>query len=106
MRISKELYIGSGVDAPGTVLYALRRDLPLLNVYCLCMEEGSGRMVLLPQRELVAARSQKDWLVFGFAQGKKEAYGLFTEIVGEAASAGRPVEQLADYLKSQGVEAE
>lgn len=105
MELSKELYVGDKVESLGSIVYALRRNLPLLHVYCLCKAKTGKHIAIVSARELVRARNaDREYLIFGVAQGKKEAYGLLVQIIAEATASGYPVERLWAYLEENGVQ--
>ena len=104
MEFAKELYVGDGVTDLGGIVYALRRNLSVTHVYCLCREADRKPILILSANELTRAyNTAKNYLIFGLAKGKKEAYTLFADIVREANAAGYPVERLWDYLEKNGV---
>ncbi len=111
MRLARELYVGDSVKELESIVYALRRNLPVAQVYGICQEEGQSPITILPVQELVRPPYVgRDFVVYGLALHKREAYGLFAQIIEEAREAGWPVARLGEYLaqtqKAAGTDAE
>ena len=50
MQCIDDLYVGASVSDLGTVLYSLRRNIPMIRVYCIFWFANNHRMVLLSSK--------------------------------------------------------
>lgn len=83
MRLAKTLYIAQSVQDLGTVVYALRRNIPVFRLWCICLE--NGRLSVQSSRSLCLRG--KDPLVLGFGMGQAEAVeGLVAFIEAQTAA--------------------
>ena len=84
MRLAKTLYITQSVQDLGTVIYALRRNIPVFRLWCICLE--NGRLSVQSSRSLCLRG--KDPLVLGFGMGQAETVEGLVAFVEAQAAAG------------------
>lgn len=85
MRFIDNIYIGESVKDLGTIFYSLKRNIPVFNIYCLCMIENSKNLMeIMTSKELFSKRNlKKDYIIVGIAAGQYEAYDLLCYIIEE-----------------------
>lgn len=88
MEIIEEVYVGKSIQDLGTIVYALKRKIPVHRLYIICMEDTSSFIAeILPVTEFYSNQyRQKFPIIIGFAQGQREAYDLFRFIVQDAVN--------------------
>lgn len=95
----EELFIGGSVKDLGTVVYGLRRRIPVHNVYCIALFLGEKPKVeLISSRQLFSKKNEeKDIVIAGIAYGRQEALSLLQFMVQEAAKEGKDLENPLDW---------
>lgn len=83
MEFIEEPYIGKSITDLETIFYSLKRRIPVMNIYCICISEESQFLLeIMSSKELYHQRNQnKKYCIAGIAQGKKEAYDLVRYMV-------------------------
>lgn len=90
MELAQELFVAENVKDLETVVYALRRDIPVVRLYCIVYLRDRNRFELLSSQELFKSNFQsKQGLIVGVAQGSWEVVDLFCYMVEQAAGEGR-----------------
>ena len=93
--------MGESVKDLSTIIYSLKRGIPVFNIYCICLffrEKSSFE--ILSSRELFLHRNKdKKYLIAGIACGKREATALFLYMVENAAATGRDVAKPEELIK-------
>lgn len=89
VRLAEELYVAKNIDNLGTIVYSLRRDIPVFRLYCLVVRPERGRLEILSSKHLFGAHDAKQdgWIV-GVALGYHEAVDLLCFIAAEAVAQG------------------
>lgn len=82
MNIIENVFVSNNVDDVGTVIYSLKRKIPVFNVFCICVNFSSkNTFEVLSTKELFHKRNiEKDYYIAGIAMGKYDAYVLIKEI--------------------------
>ena len=77
MQLIENLFVGESVGNLGTVVYSLKRDIPVFRLYCLVYFADRNRMEILSSKELFTKkyRSRKG-IIAGVAMGRHEAVDL------------------------------
>lgn len=90
MKLIENLFVAGNVEELETIVYSLRRNLPVLHLYCIVLFEDRQRLEILSSRELFSQRNQnRPAQIAGIAMGKKEAYDLLVYMAEEAVAQGR-----------------
>lgn len=90
MDFAEELYVGETVENLGTVVYSLRREIPVPRLYCMVLFYDRDRLEILSSRELFTPKQKKrKGRIVGVAMGRKEAIDLLRYAAGQAAAEGR-----------------
>ena len=100
MELIDQIFVGAGVENLGTVVYSLKREIPVLHIYCICMEEGpKPSFVILSSRELFSGRYQrKKYKIAGIARGRKEAVEVLCYMYQEGLKEGISPEEIYRIL--------
>ncbi len=92
MQCIDDLYVGASVSDLGTVLYSLRRNIPMIRVYCIVWFANKNRMVLLSSKELFSGRYDKqNPIIAGVAMGKQESIDVLCYMLEETVKAKRDI---------------
>lgn len=78
MEFIEDIFIGGSINELGTIIYSLKKNVPVLNIYCLCIKtEGKNLLEIMTSWELLKNKNEnKKYIVIGIANGKMEAYDL------------------------------
>lgn len=100
MQLIENLFVGESVGNLGTVVYSLKRDIPVFRLYCLVNFADRNRMEILSSKELFTKkyRSRKG-IIAGVAMGRHEAVDLLCYMLEEAAKAGRDLTDPSAWLQ-------
>ncbi len=92
MQCIEDLYVGQSVSDLGTVLYSLRRNIPVIRLYCIAWFPAQNRMVLLSTKELFCGRYDKqNPIIAGIAMGKQECIDVLCYMLEQTATANRDI---------------
>ena len=87
MHLGDEIYISDTVTDVDTAVYALRREVPVFRLWCVCLHED--RLEVQSARSLCTPYGKsRDWLILGIAMGRKNAVELLLQIAKDAAAQG------------------
>jgi len=88
-----DLFIGGNVKDLGTIIYSLRRKIPVFNLYCICLYYGErSRVEVFSSRQLFSKRNEtKEIAIAGVAYGREEAVSLLHYMVQEAVKEGKNI---------------
>lgn len=90
MKLIENLFVAGNVEDLETIVYSLRRSIPVLHLYCIVLFEDRNRLEILSSRELFGQRNQsRPAQIAGIAMGKQEAYDLLVYMAEEAVAQGR-----------------
>ncbi len=85
MELAKELFVAENISDLETVVYALRRNIPMPRLYCILLSVLKNRYEIISSWQLCkGSLPPPDGLVVGIANGKQEAYSLMAYIIEEA----------------------
>lgn len=90
MKLIEHLFVGENVTELETILYSLRRSIPVLHLYCIVYFEDKERLEILSSYELFQDRNrERQGMIAGVAMGRKEAIDLLVYMAEEARRQGR-----------------
>lgn len=90
MEMAEELYVGADVENLGTVVYSLRRQIPVVRLYCIVWFYEKKRLEIMSSHELFTPKNKcRQGMIAGVAMGRKEAVDLFRYMAQQAAAEGR-----------------
>ena len=100
MKFMDNLYVGELIEDPAGVFEKLKKRIPVLGIYCVCISENSKfKAEILSSRELFSPKNKdKNYKIIGISQGKPEAKELFSVIVEDYISSGDF--SLSDFKKA------
>lgn len=101
MNFISELFVGGSVVDLGTIVYSLKRNIPVQNLYCICLFlDGKSHMEIIPSKGLCHTRyKNKKFKVAGVAYGMAEAMDLFLYIINMAAKNGRSFKRPEEWTR-------
>lgn len=92
MRIAEELYVAKNIENLGTIVYSLRRDIPVFRLYCLVVRTKRARLEIVSSKYLFQTKyanyAKTDGCIVGVAMGYQEALELLCFIVRQAVAEG------------------
>jgi hypothetical protein len=93
MEFIDEIFVGESIQDLGTIIYSLRRKIPVFQIYCICLfDEPQKRFEILSTRELFSKKNRnRHYVIAGIAGGKAEAEDLFLYMVETALMAGKDI---------------
>lgn len=90
MELIDNLFVAENVANLETVIYSLRRDIPVLRLYCIVYFADRNRLEILSSRELFTPRYKgRKGVIAGIAMGRAEAVDMLLCMAREAAEKGR-----------------
>lgn len=90
MELIEDLFVGSNVASVETIVYSLRRDIPVLRLDCIVYFEDKNRLEILSSRELFHERNKnRPAKIVGIAMGRRAAVELLLFMAEEAKKNGR-----------------
>lgn len=100
MEFIKELFVGGSINDLGTIKYSLSRNIPVQNLYCICLFlDGKNQMQIVASRELCGKRyKDKKFLLCGIAMSKAEARDLLLFIIDTAVKNGRKLTKPEEWI--------
>ncbi len=75
----------SGIDDIETVVYSIKRNIPVFNLYIIAVSSNNNGVILLSS-EFLKNDKYKNMYIAGMCFGKYRAYKLYSEIVAYAIS--------------------
>ncbi|KAF5084208.1 hypothetical protein DSECCO2_80750 [anaerobic digester metagenome] len=85
MRLAEELFVSENISDLGTVIYALKKTIPLPRLYCILFIFKKNRYEIISSWQLCKGRfPQTESIVVGVANGRRETYELMAYILEEA----------------------
>lgn len=98
MEFINEIFVGGSIKDLGTIKYSLSRNIPVLNLYCICLFDGD-KMQIVPSRSLCTDRyKQKKFLVAGLASSMQEAKDLIMFMIDNAIKTGRDYKMPKEWI--------
>ena len=90
MKLIDNLFVAGNVKDLETVVYSLRRSIPVLHLYCIVLFEDRNRLEIMTSRDLFHERyKNRSALIAGVAMGRREAYDLLAYMTEDAVQNGR-----------------
>lgn len=90
MKLIDNLFVAGNVTDLETVVYSLRRSIPVLHLYCIVLFEDKNRLEILSSRDLFHERNKnRPGLIVGVAMGRREAIDLLRFMTEDAVKDGR-----------------
>lgn len=90
MELIDNLFVAENVSNLETVIYSLRRDIPVLRLYCIVYFADRNRLEILSSRELFTPRYKgRRGVIAGIAMGRAEAVDMLLTMAREAEANGR-----------------
>lgn len=90
MKLIDNLFVAGNVTDLETVIYSLRRGIPVLHLYCIVLFEDRNRLEILSSHALFHERNKnRPAQIAGVAMGRREAYDLLAFMTEEAIANGR-----------------
>ena len=90
MELIENLFVSENVTDLETVVYSLRRDIPVLRLQCIVFFADRNRLEIIASRELFHKRyTERPAKIAGIAIGRREAVALLCFMAEEALREGR-----------------
>ena len=79
MKFIEDIFVSGNITDLSTVMYSLKRKIPVFNIYLVCVKENfNNTALILPCRE---SYKEEGLTVLGIAKGKKDANELMRHIM-------------------------
>lgn len=90
MKLIDNLFVSASVTGLETVVYSLRRDIPVLHLTCIVLFEDKNRLEILSSRDLFHERNKnRPGQIAGIAMGRRDAVDLLRFMTEDAVKCGR-----------------
>ena len=90
MKLIDNLFVAGNITDLETVIYSLRRSIPVLHLTCIVLFEDKNRLEILSSRDLFHERNKnRPGLIAGIAMGRREAIDLLRFMTEDAVQSGR-----------------
>lgn len=90
MELIENLFVGGNVTDLETIVYSLRREVPVLRLYCIVYFEDKNRLELLSSHELFHTRNKnRPAKIAGIAMGREKTVDLLLFMAKRAQEEGR-----------------
>lgn len=101
MELIPELFVGGSVKDVSTIVYSLKRDIPVQGLYCICLFlDGNTHMELMSSHEICNKRyARRKFKVAGIAYGKAQVHDLFMFIIDTAVKNGRNLNRPDEWIR-------
>ncbi|WP_313526910.1 hypothetical protein [Anaerotignum sp.] len=100
MQLADDLFVAENVTDLETVVYALRRNIPMPRLYCIFYNPDKNRYEITSSWELCRGRfSQSSALIVGVANGRREAYDLVVFMIEEALREGKDITNPSSWVE-------
>jgi len=94
MRFIENIFVSESIEDLNTVLYSLKRNIPVFNIYIISSDEN-GRLEVMPSAEYLGRFGKwEEKTVCGVAAGKLSAYRLLTEIIDYGTTQGWKADEI------------
>lgn len=99
MQLIEQIYIGKSITDLGTIFYCLKRNIPIVNLYCICMLENTKHLLeIMSTKQLFLQRNVcKPYWIVGIAAGKAEAYDLTKAIFQDCLERGILMNEMNEW---------
>lgn len=99
MKLAEELLVAENIDDLGTVIYALRRKIPMPRLYCIVYVYEKNRYELISSIELCRSTHTPVGIVVGVANGRRQGLDLIGYLLEEAVQAGKDLNDPQTWLE-------
>ncbi|WMI81346.1 hypothetical protein [Anaerotignum sp. MB30-C6] len=100
MRLAQELFVAENVTDLETVVYALKRNIPMPRLYCILFISEKNCYEIVSSWELCRGRFQsKNGVVVGVANGKREAFDLIAYMIEEVIKDGKDLSNPSTWIE-------
>ncbi len=100
MKLIENLFVAGNVTELETVVYSLRRDIPIFRLTCIVLFEDKNRLEILYSRNLFHERyKDRPAVIAGIAMGRRAAYDLLAHMTEEALQQGRDVTDPRELIR-------
>jgi len=100
MQLAQDLFVAENVTDLETVVYALRRNIPMPRLYCILYVFEKNRYELVSSWELCKGRFLfKNGVIVGVANGKREAYDLMAYMIEEVVKDGKDLSNPSTWIE-------
>ena len=90
VKLIDNLFVAGNVNDLETVVYSLRRGIPVLHLTCIVLFEDKNRLEILSSRDLFHERNKnRPAQIAGIAMGRRAAYDLLAFMTEDAVQNGR-----------------
>ena len=90
MKLIDNLFVAGNVTELETVIYSLRRSIPVLHLCCIVLFEDKNRLEILSSRDLFHERNKnRSGRIAGIAMGRRAAIDLLCFMTEDAVKDGR-----------------
>ena len=90
MKLIDNLFVAGNVTDLETIVYSLRRGIPVLHLCCIVLFEDKNRLEILSSQDLFHERNKnRPARIAGIAMGRREAYDLLAFMTEDAVKGGR-----------------
>jgi len=94
MRFIENIFVSESIEDLNTVIYSLKRNMPVFNIYIICSDK-KGRLEVMPSAEYLGKfGGWEEKTVCGVSAGKLNAYRLLTEIIDYGVSQGWKADEI------------
>ncbi len=99
----EKIYVSEEMQDVETVLYSLKREIPVLHVYLIAVEQqAKPRLVIISSAQALRSKtSHQALLVVGVAFGPGQARRLLADIVADASARYGTVDELPRRLMEE-----
>lgn len=85
LKLAEELFVAENISDLETVVYALKKNIPMPRLYCILFIFEKNRYEIISSWQLCKGRfPQRDSVIVGVANGRRETYELMAFILQEA----------------------
>ena len=98
MQVSKKLYIDHDVKYPKWIIWKLRKNKKVKNIYCIVMIDKNNYFLEIIKANKLTSKYDKNTLI-GIATTRKNAFLLLTRIFDEIYAPNPNVDHMKAYFK-------
>jgi len=99
MKISKKVYVDKSIPYYKWLLWKLRKDKKVKQIYCICMVPTKGYFLEIINSNKLK-KQDKDNLIIGIATTKENAIQLTARIFDEVYVPNPNLKQMKDYFNT------
>ena len=99
MKISKKLYVDKSIPYYKWLIWRLRKDKKVKQIYCICMVSTKGYFLEIINSNKLKKQDQ-DNLIIGIATTRENAIKLTARIFDEIYKPNPSLQQMKDYFNT------